>query len=146
IAYIRELQKSSAGSTVYGQLGWRPDGRFVLPDRVMSAAGTEMVDTNSAIDNAIEWKKNLPRGDLDTWKRVVATYERPGMEAQQFGFGVGFAAPLFALTNFKGMIVSMYGGKGAGKSSAAVCANSIWGHPHLGWADLENDTIRAFYN
>lgn len=145
IAYIRELQKKSAGGTVYSQLGWRPDGRFVLPDRVVSAAGTEMVSVNGAIDNAVEWTKNKPRGSLDEWKQVVATYERPRMEGLQFGFGVGFAAPLFALTNFKGMIVSMYGGKGSGKSSAAYCANSIWGHPHLGWADIENDTIKAFY-
>jgi hypothetical protein len=43
------------------------------------------------------------------------------------------------------MIVSMVGRRGAGKSSAAMMANSIWGHPKMGWADVEHDTTKAFY-
>lgn len=143
IGYIRDLQKAAASATIYAQLGWRPDmDKFVLPDRVITATGTEPLAVSRNIVNTLSWQER--RGSLDVWRQIVATYERPGMEAHQFGFGVGFASPLFAHTNFSGMIVSMIGERGAGKSSAALSANSIWGHPKMGWADRENDTARAF--
>ncbi|MNM72822.1 hypothetical protein D3C81_845240 [compost metagenome] len=144
IGYIRDLQKAAASSTLYAQLGWRHDmARFVLPDRVITAAGVEPITPSRNIVNSLSWME--PRGSLDEWKKIAALYERPGMEAHQFGFGVGFASPLFIHTNFKGMVVSLVGDRGAGKSSAAMLANSIWGHPEMGWADLQMDTIRAFY-
>jgi hypothetical protein len=143
IGYIRDLQKIAAASTIYAQLGWRPEmDRFILPDRVITPTGVEPLSVSRNITNALSWQD--PRGSLDVWKHVVATYERPGMEAHQFGFGVGFASPLFAFTNFGGMLVSMIGERGAGKSSSAMSANSIYGHPKMGWADRENDTARAF--
>lgn len=144
IGYIRDLQKIAQSNVRYAQLGWRNDmARFILPDRVVSAAGVELITPSANIVNALSWED--PRGTLDEWKKIAALYERPGMEAHQFGFGVGFASPLFKFTNFKGMVVSMVGERGAGKSSAAMLANSIWGHPEMGWADLQMDTTRAFY-
>jgi len=143
VAYIRDLQKVAAASTIYAQLGWRPElDKFILPDRAITASATTTHAVSRNIANALSWAE--PRGDLEVWKQIVATYERPGMEAHQFGFGVGFGSPLFTFTNFGGMLVSMIGERGAGKSSAAMSANSIYGHPKMGWADRENDTARAF--
>jgi hypothetical protein len=145
IAYIRDLQKLAKSSTVYAQLGWRPDmDRFVLPDRVVTPTGSEPANISSNIVNALQWKPAC--GTLEEWKRIASAYEKPGMEAHQFGFGVGFAAPLFLHTNLTGMVVSMIGERGAGKSSSAFMANSIWGHPKMGWADMEQDSYKAFYN
>lgn len=144
LAYIRDLQKVAQSNVVYAQLGWRLDqGKFILPDRVVTANGVEAMTPSRNVLNTLGWRD--PRGDLETWKKIAAVYERPGMEAHQFGFGVGFASPLFAFTNFNGMIVSMVGRAGAGKSSSAMMANSVWGHPKMGWADAEHDTQRAFY-
>lgn len=145
VAYIRDLQKLSKSSTIFAQLGWRPEmDRFILPDRVITATGSEPANISKNIVNALDWKE--AKGSLDEWKRIVAAYEQPGMVAHQFGFGVGFASPLFMHTNFSGMVVSMIGLAGAGKSSSAYSANSIWGHPKMGWADAEHDTMKAFYN
>lgn len=144
IGYIRDLQKAAAANVVYAQLGWREDmARFILPDRVITAAGVEAITPSRNIVNTLSWKPS--QGDLNEWKKMAALYDRPGMEAHQFGFGVGFASPLFVYTNFKGMIVSLVGERGAGKSSVAMMANSIWSHPEMGWADIQGDTIRAFY-
>jgi hypothetical protein len=144
IGYIRDLQKLAAANVIYAQLGWRPDcAHFVLPNMVVSVGGSEQITPSKNIVRALSWDE--PRGDLDSWKAIVATYEKPGMEAHQFGFGVGFASPLFCHTSFNGMIVSLVGKRGAGKSSAAMSANSIWGHPKMGWGDMEHDTLRAFY-
>ena len=146
VAYIRELQKRSAGNTVYAQLGWRGEGRFVLPDCVITPTGVERVTPSAPIEHAIEYARNPPKGDLDTWKRIVGSYDAPGREALQFGFGVAFASPLLHFTPFAGMIVSLWGERGTGKSSAVRCANSVWGHPKMGWIDMEHDTGKAFYN
>lgn len=144
IGYIRDLQKLAAANVVYAQLGWRPDcAHFVLPNMVVSVGGTEHITPSKNIVRALSWDE--PRGELDAWKAIMATYEKPGMEAHQFGFGVGFASPLFCHTSFNGMIISLVGKRGAGKSSAAMSANSIWGHPKMGWGDMEHDTLRAFY-
>lgn len=145
IAYIRELQRKSRAATIYAQLGWRGDSQFVLPDVVVHADRLEPVQPSANINNATKWDRFLPRGDIEAWKKVVGVYERPGMEGFQFGFGVGFAAPLFHMTDFGGMVVSMVGEAGCGKSSSALCANSIWGHKTMGWLDIEHDTRLAFW-
>lgn len=145
VAYIRELQKHAAASVVYAQLGWR-DGKdlFVLPNCVVTPQGRQTVEPSKNIVNALNW---VPaQGDLQEWKKIVAIYEREGLEALQFGFGTSFAAPLFKFTNFTGAIVSLVGKRGSGKSSAALCANSVWGHKKMGWLDMENDTRIGFYN
>ena len=146
IGYIRELQKSVKATTLYAQLGWRDEDKFVLGDRILrgSTGEVEKINPHKNIVNALSWEE--PRGDVQEWRKVMAMYEGPGMEAFQFGIGVGFAAPLFKLTNFNGMIVSMVGEKGCGKSSVMHVANSIWGHKSHSWADIEHDTVKAFYN
>lgn len=144
IAYIRDLQKQAAATVVHAQLGWREDKRaFVLPEQLVTPIGSEPLRISRNVTDTLSWR--APRGDLETWKSVVALFERPDMAGHQFGFGVGFAAPLFKFTNFRGMIVSMVGARGSGKSSAALCANSVWGHPTMGWTDMEHDTRKAFY-
>lgn len=144
VAYIRELQKHAAANVVYAQLGWRDDKNlFVLPDRVITAQGVQRIEPSANVTNALSWVE--PRGSLEEWKKIVAIYERPGLEGLQFGFGVGFAAPIFKFTNFSGAVVSLVGKRGTGKSTAALCANSIWGHQKLGWMSMEHDTWRAFY-
>lgn len=147
VGYIRDLQKQQASQTLYAQLGWHDDRkRFVLPDKVVTVAGVEVTTPSKNIDNALSWSKNQPKGDLEVWKKIAAAYNRPGMEPHLFGFGVGFAAPLFIYTGFRGVIVSMVGERGSGKSSAAMLANSVWGHPAMGWGDIQHDTMRSFYN
>lgn len=144
VAYIRDLQKHAAANVIYAQLGWRDDkGIFVLPDRVVSRAGVERVEPSINVKNALSWRE--PQGSLEVWKQVVSIYERPQMVGFQFAFGVGFGSPLFRFTNFAGAIVSIIGKRGAGKSSAALCANSIWGHTKNGWVDMQHDTWKSFY-
>lgn len=147
IGYMRTLQAAAAASTVYAKLGWRDDPTspgFVLPDCIVTPTSVDPITPSRNVVNSLEWKP--AKGSLDEWKKIAAVYERPGMEAHQFGFGVGFASPLFQFTNFRGMIVSMVGQRGAGKSSSALTANSIWGHPRMGWADRQGDTLNSFWN
>ena len=145
IGYIRELQRKSKATTIYAQLGWRGEDTFVLPDAVIHPDRVEVVQPSANLVKATQWDRYPPRGDLEAWKRVVATYERPNMEGFQFGFGVGFAAPLFHMSGHSGVVVNMVGQAGSGKTTAALCANSIWGHQKLGWLDMRHDTQLAFW-
>lgn len=144
--YVRALQATVKAKVSYAQLGWfeGDDGwEFILPDAVVRAESINKLDVNRNFQNALEYKE--PRGDLAVWKDVVAIFNRPQMVGHLFGFGVGFAAPLFSFTGFTGAMVSMVGGRGTGKTSAAKCANSVWGHIKVGWMDIEKDTWKAFY-
>lgn len=144
VAYIRELQKAAKSDVVYAKLGWRDDGSFVLPELVIHADGTKQrIKPSPNIVNTLQWKS--PKGSLEEWKKIPAVYERPGMEGFQFAFMTGFASPLFKFTNFTGAAVNIVGARGAGKSSALMCSNSIWGHWKMCWADAKHDTQRAFY-
>lgn len=144
VGYIRELQKHMKSAVVYAQLGWRDQDRFVLGDRVINKDTIDAVDPHRNIVNALGWSE--PRGELAEWRKVMAMYEKPGLESFQFAAGVAWAAPLFLFTNFNGMIVSMVGEKGCGKSSVMHLVNSVWGHKSHSWVDLQHDTMRAFYN
>lgn len=144
VGYIRELQKHMKSAVVYAQLGWRGDDKFVLGDRVVSADSTDPVTPNKNLINALGWTE--PRGSLDEWRKVMAMYERPGLEAFQFAAGVAWAAPLFRFTNYGGMIVSLVGEKGCGKSSVMHLVNSVWGHKTHSWIDMQHDTTLAAYN
>jgi len=144
VGYIRELQKHARSAVIYAQLGWREEDRFVLGDRVIYSDHVETINPHKNIVNALGWRE--PRGELAEWRKVMAMYEHEGLESFQFGAGVAWAAPLFKFTNFNGMIVSMVGEKGCGKSSIMHLVNSVWGHKEHSWVDMEHDTLRAFYN
>lgn len=144
IAYIKQLQNAAKAQMVYAKMGWREDDTFVLPNEVLTKDGSEGVTPSKNIANSLEWR--APKGDINEWIKIAKLFEKPGMESHQFAFGVGLAAPLFKYTNYNGMIVSLVGEKGSGKSSAVMLANSVWGHRTFGWADSEHDTLNAFYN
>lgn len=144
VGYVRNLQRQMAASVEYAQLGWRQDGSFVLADRTITAQGVRPVRPSKNITAALKWV--APQGALQDWVDIVSTWNKPGMEPHQFGLMVGFAAPLLSMTQYAGLIVSMVGEPGSGKSSAALIANSIWGHPTMGWADIGRDSEKSFYN
>lgn len=144
VGYIRELQKHMAAATVYAQLGWRDDSKFILGDRVLENGAVTPLNPHQNIVNALKWQE--PRGELTEWRKVMAMYEQPGLESFQFGIGVAWAAPLFKFTNYNGMIVSMVGEAGCGKSSVMHVVNSVWNHKEHNWIDMEHDTVLSFYN
>lgn len=143
LGYLMDLQKAVKAHRQYAQLGWNDKmDQFVLPDRIITAGGVEVINPSRNITRHLKYKE--AKGDLATWCQAMAIYERDGLEGLQFGFGVGFGSPLFVLTSYEGVLVSLVGKSGGGKSSAALSANSIYGHPKMGWADAQNDTMNSF--
>ena len=68
-------------------------------------------------------------GTLEGWKASMKLFNDPGYEWHAFAVLCGFASPLIEFTNINGVIFSLYGKSGYGKTGALYGALSIWGHP-----------------
>ena len=70
-------------------------------------------------------------GDLRAWSAAANSLFAPGCESQAFMLLSSFASPLMHLIRGKegGALVSLYGGKKSGKSTAIAAAASVWGNP-----------------
>jgi hypothetical protein len=64
---------------------------------------------------------------LEAWAEAAETLFAPGCEAQSFVLLSSFAAPLMAFFPERGAVVSVWGGRKAGKSTALAAAASVWG-------------------
>jgi hypothetical protein len=65
------------------------------------------------------------------WTGITGMLCAPGCEAQTFMLLASFAAPLLSLykTAEGGGVVSIFGGRRAGKATALMAAGSVWGPP-----------------
>ena len=129
VSFLQKLQKEEATSKMYAQMGWRDDGKsFVLGDTKIDSAGevkkcevsAQMTETRNGF---------VRKGSLEAWKKYVDIYSRRGCEPQAFAFLAYAAAPLLTFTNLSGLILSMQGQSGIGKTTVMLAGNSIWGHP-----------------
>lgn len=93
--------------------------------------------------HAKQYKIMLSRkGNLDTWKRAVATYEGPTTAVHRFGLMAGFASVLMPFTtNGKAHLLHLYSdASGSGKTSLQRAIWSIWAEPTI---DAGRATYRA---
>lgn len=129
MSYMKDLQARASHVQQYNQLGWKDDHTsFVLGHSTHRADGTSV--DNTASDTVSTLSGFAKRGDLDTWRQVMALYERGGMEPYQFAVGIGFAAPLMTFSGYEGAVIAMVSPEGGqGKTTALHAINSIWGNP-----------------
>ena len=128
-SFARDLQDRETTEKMRTQFGWcDKDTKFIIGDREISATGVQYSPPSNTTLAFTPWFK--PKGTLDEWKRVVASYGREGQEARAFLFFAGLGAPLLKFTNQKGMIFSiMENESGTGKTTIQRVINSIWGNP-----------------
>ena len=80
-----------------------------------------------------QYRKSLSvKGTLEDWKTAFNVYKDMGSASLplQFGLMMSFAAPLFALTGFHGLLYNLLGDSGSGKSTALRLMTSVWGAPN----------------
>ena len=68
-------------------------------------------------------------GTLEGWQNCMRMFGDPGYEWHAFAVLCGMASPLIEFTNVNGVILSLYGETGFGKTGALYGGLSIWGHP-----------------
>lgn len=134
-AYVQLLQKHQASVELYDSFGWKADNtRFVLgsteyrrePDGQVVAheVGVSKLITTKGYDKTFSTK-----GDLATWVGWTKILDAPGLELHQMELARGFAAPLLALTGLRGMVVSILGESGLGKTTMQDWCASLYGIP-----------------
>lgn len=82
-------------------------------------------------------------GSVDKWSQAANQLFASGCEPQGFALLSSFAAPLMPLfvRAEGGCVVSITGGRGAGKSVAMTAAGTVWGHPDKLLLKRGNDRI-----
>jgi hypothetical protein len=85
-----------------------------------------------------------PRGSLKKWKEVAQPYfeETESLGAHQAAILAAFASPIFQFTGKAGLIYSMYGGSGAGKTTVQKVALAAFAEPK-GMLLLTTDTFKS---
>lgn len=124
--YLLMIYLSLAGADdrvrCVNRVGWH--GRaFVLPDATFGATAGERVllQTTGAGDHAFR-----TAGDLAGWQEAVAA-ACIGNSRLTFAISAAFAAPLLHLVNLEPGGFHLRGGSSTGKTTALLCAGSVWG-------------------
>jgi hypothetical protein len=128
---IKKLQSKYASNKTRNQMGWTPEGNFVVGELEYTPSGVTLAPAASGT------RQLAPlfhaRGSVEGWRNVIDFYNRPGMEGHAFGFLVGLGSPLLKLLNstqVRGAVVNLVSnGSGTGKTTVQMAINSIFGHP-----------------
>lgn len=110
------------------QQGWTDDHEsFVLGTDEIFANEVRHCPPSPGAKNIVRYVK--PVGSFETWLKCAQMLNDPGYEYHAFTLLCGFATPLMEFTNVNGIVLSLYGDSGAGKTGALYAAMSIWGAP-----------------
>jgi len=110
------------------QQGWTEDHEsFVLGVNEYFAREIRPCPPSPASKNIVRHIKQ--EGDYESWRKAVRMFNDPGYEYHAFTLLCGFATPLMEFTNVNGIVLSLFGDSGAGKTGALNGAMSVWGAP-----------------
>jgi hypothetical protein len=110
------------------QQGWTEDHEsFVLGTHEIFANEVRHCPPSPAAKNIVRNVKK--EGTYAAWLKCAQMLNDPGYEHHAFTLLCGFATPLMEFTNVNGVVLSLYGDSGAGKTAALYAAMSVWGNP-----------------
>lgn len=124
------LTNAKRASVMRMQQGWTDDTykSFVLGTTEYFANG-ETRHTPPTIRSRNVVKHINANGTLEGWTKTINMFGDPGYEWHAFAVLCGLASPLMEFTNVNGVILSLYGETGFGKTGALYGGLSVWGHP-----------------
>lgn len=133
-AYMDELRKLRGVTNLYATMGWKEDfTKFVMGNNML-----RVDDTGQTVEDTISLSTTSQRqgaefygtkGTLEDWAAYTSLLTTAKMPAHAFSLNVGLSAPLYAFTGLKGIVVSLYGATGGGKTLAQYWVQSIYGDP-----------------
>lgn len=110
------------------QQGWTEDHEsFVLGTQEIFKNEIRNSPPSPMARNVVRYIK--PEGTFESWLESARMFGDPGYEFHAFAMLCGFATPLLEFTSINGVVVSLYGESGTGKTGALYGAMSIWGSP-----------------
>lgn len=147
--YLKEQQGRQ--TRTYEQAGWKHKSdtdqhtSFVLPDRIILEDGSESevltnTDMSAQMGNHVK-----ARGSVKTWAEVIQPFMcDTRYDILTFGLLLGFASPLMTFSSAKRAVVSFAGMSGAGKTTALVLCNTVFGKPSADVIKVQ-DTTKSRY-
>ena len=113
------------------QMGWtsNPDnGSFVVGNVEITPGGKFNCPISPTARNVIDILK--PAGTYEVWRQSADMLNQQGFEFHAFAMLTGFGSPLIKFTPATGLVVSLCGEKGAGKTAALHAGLSVFGSPN----------------
>jgi hypothetical protein len=108
------IDEPEYGSFVAGKVEITPTGRFDCP---VTPAARNVAD------------KIYESGSFDTWQKSANKLNQSGFEYHALGLLMGFGSPLVPFSSASGLMISLSGEKGTGKTAAMLGGLSVFGHP-----------------
>jgi len=133
-SYMDELRKIKAVTNLYSTMGWKEDNtQFLIGDRMIrrddnGSAVVEHINL-AATSQKLGEKLFDVKGDLRNWSLLTSIIERANLPVHGFALGVAFSAPLYQFSGLRGVVISLCGPTGSGKSIAQLWMQSIYGIP-----------------
>jgi hypothetical protein len=135
-SYMEELKQRRGLTNLYSSMGWKDNyNEFVIGNAVMrrNANGevtSEQINLAASIGRVTE-DMYASKGSLEEWVNFTNILQTGGLTLHKFLLGFSFGTPLLKISGLKGLILSLYGKTGGGKTLGQYMMQSIWGNPDL---------------
>ena len=128
-AHLSNLVKQEP-TEIFATLGWQPSGDFVTGVYNVPVVGQPYSSTNGkeATDTANN-NGMKPTGDYAKWREAMDVFNTREQMHAQLCIGTAYAAPLFKFIGIDGLLLSLHGHSGIGKSAIQDAVASVWGDP-----------------
>lgn len=133
-AYMDELRKIKAVTNLYSTMGWKEENtQFLIGDRLIrrddnGKAIVEQINLASASQKLGERLFDVS-GDVTNWATLTSLIHKGKLPVHGFALGVAFSAPLYQFSGLHGVVISLCGPTGSGKSIAQLWMQSVYGIP-----------------
>jgi hypothetical protein len=134
-AYTQALQKHQASVDLYDSFGWKDNNtRFVIGSTEFRREKDGSISTHevgvSKMISAKEYDKTFSvRGDIKAWATWTSVLDHPSLAVHQIELARAFMAPLIHFTGLRGVVFSLVGPSGRGKTTMQRWAASVYGAP-----------------
>jgi hypothetical protein len=133
-AYMDELRKIKAVTNLYSTMGWKENNtQFLIGDRLIRRddSGSAVVENINLASTSQRLGDKLfdTSGDLSKWVTFTSLIQKGNLPVHGFALGVAFSAPLYQFSGLRGVVISLCGPTGSGKSIAQLWMQSVYGVP-----------------
>lgn len=133
--YMAELQRARTTSNLHMSMGWKDNySYFVLGNKIIRPnphGGPGLVENTglsqrSSANVESMWEQ---KGKLEDWVNSTALMERGGLSVHKFAICVSLSSIFYQIAGIDGVVLSLYGPTGTGKSLAQTIQQAVWGNP-----------------
>ena len=133
-AFITSVRDTIPPIMVHHSLGWKTE-EFVVGTRTIDSDGNARRSILNPEMETLVRDVMCEGGTYIGWQQAVEPYTSKSMILEQCVLATSFAAPLIQHSTVNGMMFSLQGASGCGKSTMQKIAASVWGNPS---AQLQN--------